>query len=59
MFPIKEWITLYNHSHILLDQTYAYSQGYNAFEAVAEESGFTGFSKILERIFQTRQRNWN
>ena len=24
--PYQEYITLYNHCHILLDQTYAYSQ---------------------------------
>ena len=42
--PYQEYITLYNHSHILLDQTYAYSQGYNALEAMAKgKSGFYRF----------------
>lgn len=51
--PYQEYINLYNHSHILLDQTYAYSQGYNALEAMAKgKVVFTGFSKIFRTYFK-------
>jgi glycosyltransferase involved in cell wall biosynthesis len=41
--PYKEYITLYNKAHILLDQVYAYDQGYNALEAMAKgKVVFTG-----------------
>lgn len=41
--PYKEYITLYNESHILLDQVYGYDQGYNALEAMAKgKVVFTG-----------------
>ncbi|MNQ16876.1 hypothetical protein D3C85_298800 [compost metagenome] len=41
--PYSEYINLYNHSHILLDQIYAYDQGYNALEAMAKgKVVFTG-----------------
>ena len=33
--PYDEYIKCYNKSHILLDQVYAYDQGYNALEAMA------------------------
>ena len=43
--PYKEYIKLYNESHILLDQAYAYDQGYNALEAMAQgKVVFSGFS---------------
>ncbi|MGC6430074.1 MAG: glycosyltransferase family protein [Jejuia sp.] len=43
--PYKEYISLYNDSHILLDQVYAYDQGYNALEAMAKgKVVFSGFS---------------
>ena len=36
---------MYNASHILLDQTHAYDQGYNALEAMAQgKVVFSGFS---------------
>lgn len=39
----EEYTKLYNHSHILLDQAYAFSQGYNALEAMAKgKVVFTG-----------------
>lgn len=33
--PYNEYLKLYEKSHILLDQVYAYDQGYNALEAMA------------------------
>jgi glycosyltransferase involved in cell wall biosynthesis len=43
--PYKKYIKLYDESHILLDQTYAYDQGYNALEAMAQgKVVFSGFS---------------
>jgi hypothetical protein len=43
----------YNKAHILLDQTYAYDQGYNALEAMAR-GGFTG-RNILRSIITNRK----
>ncbi|MFP9113494.1 glycosyltransferase [Flavobacterium sp. RHBU_3] len=41
--PYQEYINLYNRAHILLDQVYAYDQGYNALEAMAKgKVVFTG-----------------
>ena len=41
--PYKEYINLYNKAHILLDQSFAYDQGYNALEAMAKgKVVFTG-----------------
>ncbi len=41
--PYKDYINLYNRAHILLDQTFAYDQGYNALEAMAKgKVVFTG-----------------
>ena len=44
--PYKDYITAYNKAHILLDQVYAYDQGYNALEAMAKgKVVFTGAEK--------------
>lgn len=44
--PYSTYISLYNDSHIILDQVYAYDQGYNALEAMAKgKVVFTGVSK--------------
>ncbi len=44
--PYNEYITAYNEAHILLDQIYAYDQGYNALEAMAKgKVVFTGAEK--------------
>lgn len=44
--PYAEYINLYNSCHILLDQIYAYDQGYNALEAMAKgKVVFTGAEK--------------
>lgn len=44
--PYQEYIKSYNKAHILLDQVYAYDQGYNALEAMAKgKVVFTGAEK--------------
>ena len=41
--PYKEYIRAYDQAHILLDQVYAYDQGFNALEAMAKgKVVFTG-----------------
>ena len=41
--PYNEYISIYNKAHILLDQIYAYDQGYNALEAMTKgKVVFTG-----------------
>ncbi|MGB0789636.1 MAG: glycosyltransferase, partial [Marinirhabdus sp.] len=41
--PYAQYINSYNRAHILLDQVYAYDQGYNALEAMAKgKVVFTG-----------------
>lgn len=41
--PYKQYISIYNDCHILLDQVYGYDQGYNALEAMAKgKVVFTG-----------------
>lgn len=44
--PYSEYINAYNEAHILLDQIYAYDQGYNGLEAMAKgKVVFTGAEK--------------
>ena len=44
--PYKQYIKLYKEAHIILDQVYAYDQGYNALEAMAAgKVVFTGAEK--------------
>lgn len=44
--PYSEYINIYNRCHILLDQIYAYDQGYNALEAMGKgKVVFTGAEK--------------
>ncbi len=44
--PYREYMQLYEQAHILLDQVYAYDQGYNALEAMARgKVVFTGAEK--------------
>ena len=41
--PYKQYIEKYNNAHIILDQVYAYDQGYNALEAMGKAKVvFTG-----------------
>lgn len=54
--PYNEYINSYNKAHILLDQIYAYDQGYNALEAMAKgkvvftgaETEFLDYYKLQE-----------
>jgi glycosyltransferase involved in cell wall biosynthesis len=56
--PYKEYITLYNNAHILLDQVLCYDQGYNALEAMAKgkvvftgaETEFMNYYNLTERV---------
>ncbi|NDP27190.1 MAG: glycosyltransferase family 4 protein [Flavobacterium sp.] len=56
--PYNQYITLYDKAHILLDQVYAYDQGYNALEAMAKgkvvftgaEQEFSDYYKLSERV---------
>jgi glycosyltransferase involved in cell wall biosynthesis len=44
--PYNQYINLYNKAHILLDQCYAFDQGYNALEAMSKgKVVFTGAEK--------------
>ena len=44
--PYNNYIKLYNNSHIVLDQVYAFDQGFNALEAMAQgKVVFTGAEK--------------
>lgn len=44
--PYNDYIKIYNKAHIVLDQVYAYDQGYNALEAMAKgKVVFTGAEK--------------
>jgi Glycosyl transferases group 1 len=50
--PYKEYIELYNKAHIILDQVYAYDQGYNALEAMAKgKVVFTGAETEFENYY--------
>lgn len=56
--PYNEYIKLYSKAHILLDQVYAYDQGYNALEAMASgkvvftgaEKEFTDYYNLSEKV---------
>jgi glycosyltransferase involved in cell wall biosynthesis len=56
--PYTTYINSYNKAHILLDQTYAYDQGYNALEAMAKgkvvftgaEQQFMAHYKLTDRV---------
>lgn len=56
--PYEQYIKLYNKAHVLLDQIYAYDQGYNALEAMAKgkvvftgaEYAFTDFYQLTKRV---------
>ena len=56
--PYREYIKRYDSAHILLDQVYAYDQGYNALEAMAKgkvvftgaESEFMEHYNLTERV---------
>jgi glycosyltransferase involved in cell wall biosynthesis len=56
--PYQKYIKLYDDAHILLDQIYAYDQGYNALEAMAKgkvvftgaESEFMEHYNLIEQV---------
>lgn len=56
--PYSQYISLYDKAHILLDQVYAYDQGYNALEAMAKgkvvftgaETEFTQHYNLTKRV---------
>jgi glycosyltransferase involved in cell wall biosynthesis len=55
--PYQQYIELYNKAHILLDQVYAYDQGYNALEAMAKgKIVFTGAEKEFTEQYQLTER---
>ncbi len=55
--PYQQYISLYNKAHILLDQVYAYDQGYNALEAMAKgKVVFTGAEQEFVDYYQLSDR---
>ncbi len=55
--PYNEYISLYNKAHIVLDQVYAFDQGYNALEAMAKgKVVFTGAEKEFEEQYNLTQK---
>jgi glycosyltransferase involved in cell wall biosynthesis len=55
--PYDDYIKLYDASHILLDQVYAYDQGYNALEAMAKgKVVFTGAEKEFNDYYNLDER---
>ncbi|RZJ29958.1 MAG: glycosyltransferase family 1 protein [Flavobacterium sp.] len=55
--PYSQYITLYNRAHIVLDQVYAYDQGYNALEAMATgKVVFTGAEPEFENYYGLNER---
>ena len=55
--PYSDYINLYNKAHILLDQVYAFDQGYNALEAMAKgKVVFTGAETEFESYYNLTQK---
>lgn len=55
--PYNTYINLYNKAHILLDQVYAYDQGFNALEAMAKgKAVFTGAEKEFDDYYSLTER---
>lgn len=55
--PYNQYIDLYNKAHILLDQVYAYDQGYNALEAMAKgKVVFTGAENEFVQHYNLSER---
>jgi hypothetical protein len=54
--PYSEYIEKYNSAHILLDQVFAYDQGYNALEAMAKgKVVFTGAEKEFLKHYNLKE----
>ncbi len=55
--PYDAYIQAYARAHIILDQVYAYDQGYNALEAMAKgKVVFTGAEKEFMEYYQLTER---
>lgn len=55
--PYEDYINLNNSAHIILDQVYAYDQGYNALEAMAKgKVVFTGAETEFENFYNLTQK---
>lgn len=55
--PYEDYINLYNSAHIILDQVYAYDQGYNALEAMGKgKVVFTGAETEFENYYNLTQK---
>jgi glycosyltransferase involved in cell wall biosynthesis len=55
--PYDDYIKLYDRAHIVLDQVYAYDQGYNALEAMAKgKVVFTGAEKEFMEYYGLSER---
>ena len=54
--PYKEYISIYNRAHIVLDQVFAQDQGYNALEAMAKgKVVFTGAETEFLNYYKLQQ----
>lgn len=54
--PYSDYISIYNNAHILLDQVYAFDQGYNALEAMAKgKVVFTGAESDFLQQYQLNE----
>jgi len=54
--PYYRYINIYNNCHILLDQIYAYDQGYNALEAMAKgKVVFTGAEREFLKHYNLKE----
>ena len=54
--PYKQYISIYNDCHILLDQVYGYDQGYNALEAMSKgKVVFTGADKEFLEFYNLKE----
>jgi glycosyltransferase involved in cell wall biosynthesis len=55
--PYQDYIKQFNKAHIVLDQIYAYDQGYNALEAMAKgKVVFTGAEKEFEDYYSLTEK---
>ncbi|WP_395053943.1 glycosyltransferase [Flavobacterium sp.] len=55
--PYNDYIKLYNNAHIILDQVYAFDQGYNALEAMAKgKAVFTGAENEFEEYYNLKEK---
>lgn len=58
--PYNEYISIYNKAHIVLDQVYAYDQGYNALEAMTKgKVVFTGAETEFLKQYQLKENEVN